>query len=1436
MAEVDSLTIEIESESSTAATHIDSLVSSLDRLKTATRGGAGLSTVSTRLKEISSAANSLSGGGADKIRAFADSLKSLQSLANVKISSSLANQLTGIGTAVRGIQWTDGDKLAALADGLRPLSELGRSNLTTFINQLGKLPNVISELDKADMGKFAAQMREAAAAIRPLADEMNKVAAGFSSFPSRIQRLIQSNSGLKASNTRTAKSFNAFGVSISGAAAKFGAYLLIFRRAASLMGDWVTSANDYIENVNLFQVAMGDIYDEAFEYAELVSDKLGIDPSEWMRNQGVFMSMAKGFGLVNDKAYQLSKGLTELSYDISSLYNEDVETAAKRLQSALAGEIEPIRRLGISITQATLQEYALSKGIDEAVTSMTEQEKALLRSLKLIEDADRIGAIGDFAKTLESPANALRVLRQQITQLGRAIGSVLIPFLIQVIPWVQAFVMVLTDAIKALAALVGFTIPEWDISSWENTDFGFGDTEEAIDGATGAAKEFKRQLMGIDELTVLQEPSSGGGAGAGGLSDWTAGLEIPEVWNERMLENIRTQAEKLKEPLKDLFDLVGKIGAGLLAWKIVDSLPSDISKLKLNLKDLGKYLAGSALVSIGVTLLVDSIRDIIVDGKLTWDRILKGMAGGAMAGAGLGLMLATKLGLSWVNGMLVGAVVGVGISLMVMGITSMVKSGVNAGNAIATAIGSVLAGGGLGAFGLSRLGFFAGEGFAIGASIVLSLTLTAINFSAISSGQWDAGGWQSVLMSAISTVAAGVGGYVLAGAVVGSAAGPVGMAIGIAVGLVINLISASIAEDSARQLRVENTFYDEQGVLIADLAEEYGNLVGALTEAQQPIVDAWAAIGSSRESIEGTITNISNLSGQVNLGYKDIQETMPLIKAEFDSLYADTIDVLNQEAELIYSALAGSAGQALIDMGYSLEQAGILIAATVNNTTTEIETLRAKNDELFESILAGTASDGAMSEYLANAQKIADLSGVDTSGLDDFRDKISNLIPEDINWETDDLTGIFEGIAASTSEATAAIEESSGAAIDALEHLKSLAVNPEDVQLFDSIITAFTADRDSKIAEVESIASEFVGGLQTNLITSVEDQVNAAMEDWDSLSWFTKVFSYGNKKETYMQEVLSDYQSNIVDPITEEMKSAFTDTLGEDTVWADTAMKGLVDNLFDTTIIYDGYTTYGITKFSDNISGEVESILTEYMGKSGAEGGKSLVDGEAKGVLDNLDTAKDAAETLGIETINSFEDKLQIGSPSKVMAERGLWITQGLKNGINENASSVYEAMKTLGTTMITTLNDAINSQKQIVRNSLENLFTGVNIKLPTFTLSGKFDLEKMTVPKVSVRWYAAGGFPAQGELFIAREAGPELVGQIGNRTAVANNDQIVQGIAAGVENANEDVVSAILAMAARLERAIQENSGSPTYFDGQLITKSQNQRNRMYGKTLQNV
>ena len=699
--DIDSLQIEIEATSSDAASKIDQLATALTNLKSAAKGGAGLTTTTKQLQALSNAAKLINGTNlnSQKIQQFASAMNSLSAIQKA-------------------------------------------SGLSSTINALKKLPEISTALDKADLGRFAKQMNQVASAMRPLATEMQKVANGFSAFPIRIQKIIQSNSALSASNNKTAKSFGVLGTGISSTAAKFGIYYLAFQRVANVVSGWLKSANDYIENVNLFQVSMGEFYDEAFAYAQLVSDRLGIDPSEWMRNQGVFMSMANGFGLAREQAYALSEGLTELSYDLSSLYNEDVETSALRLQSALSGEIEPIRRLGISISQATLQEYALAHGIDESVTAMTEQEKALLRSLVLMEGAARVGAIGDFAKTLESPANAMRVLRQQITQLGRALGTVLLPIIVQIIPWVQAFVEILTDGIRALASLVGFTMPDWDTSDWgSGITMGADDATDAIDDTTKSAKKLKRELLGIDELTILEPPSSSGASGLDeGVSGWASGLEIPNIWDQQAISEIKTKADEIKAMIQDnLADVTAIVSGFSLA--------------------VGAILALTGInIPLGVALMATGAAGLVSTVALNWgsmDSTLRGILA-TITGMLGGFFLALGAILTFS-----GANIPIGIALMAVGAASLVAAvAINwngLGNQISGALSTIsgIVGGALLAVG-AVLAFSGGN-------IPLGIALMAVGATAVASAV--ALNWSSVdpeIQGAVSRITAIVSGGMLA--------------------------------------------------------------------------------------------------------------------------------------------------------------------------------------------------------------------------------------------------------------------------------------------------------------------------------------------------------------------------------------------------------------------------------------------------------------------------------------------------------------------------------------------------------------------------------------------------------------------------------------------------------------------------------------------------
>ena len=576
-ADIDSLRIKIEATSSDAAEKINQLATALSNLKVAAKGGAGLTTTTKQLKALSDAAKLINGTNLDsaKLQKFAQAMNSLSAIQKA-------------------------------------------SGLNSTINALRKLPEISNAIGKMDLDTFAAQMRRVADAMRPLADQMQRVSNGFSAFPARIQALIRSNSGLTQSNNTLTRSFG-------GLSLRFGAYALIFRQIASVMSDWVKESNDYVENLNLFTVAMGEYAESAQAYAEQVQEIMGIDSSEWMRNQGVFMQMASGFGVATDAAALMSKNLTQLGYDISSFYNISIEDAMQKLQSGFAGEIEPLRRLGYAIDIASLEQVALNHGITESVNAMSQAEKSQLRYVAIMEQSTN--AMGDMARTIQTPANAMRILNQQITQLSRALGNMLIPILQQIIPWVQAFVEVLTEAAQAIANFLGFTLPTIDYSSLDGVSVGASNAEDAMNGAAAAAKDMKRQLLGIDELNIIESPASSGGGGAGaGASGGDLGLDLPEY---DFLQGLESQIDEHKKKLESILKVVLAIGAAFAAWKIATGIANGIVGIKTGL-DVIKAAIGLVAGS-GAWAAIQSVLNWIA-GAIAAIVIQFNAAGGGAAG------------------------------------------------------------------------------------------------------------------------------------------------------------------------------------------------------------------------------------------------------------------------------------------------------------------------------------------------------------------------------------------------------------------------------------------------------------------------------------------------------------------------------------------------------------------------------------------------------------------------------------------------------------------------------------------------------------------------------------------------------------------------------------------------------------------------------------
>ena len=408
-ADIDSLQIEIAASSADAASKIDALAKSLSSLKTAAQGGGnGLSRISKQVQALVSATN----GATSASNKIANLYRALQSLGSVQKASGLSstiNALRRLGSVdTSGIS---SEKMRSLSDALNSLGSVQKADgLNSTVNALKKLSDVSKSLADTDLDQFAKEMQQVADAIKPLADEMQKVSNGFSAFPIRIQKLIQSSNGLAASSQKSAKSFSLFGSGATRSLASLTVLGYSFGQLANTMSGWVKESNDYVENLNLFTVSMGKYAESAKAYAETVQEALGIDPSEWMRNQGIFMNMVSGFGVVEEKAALMSQNLTQLGYDLSSLYNIDISEAMQKLQSGIAGEIEPLRRLGVTLDETTLQQIAYNNGINLSVQEMTQAQKSQLRYIAIMQQSGN--AMGDMARTV----NLCRASRKRLVE------------------------------------------------------------------------------------------------------------------------------------------------------------------------------------------------------------------------------------------------------------------------------------------------------------------------------------------------------------------------------------------------------------------------------------------------------------------------------------------------------------------------------------------------------------------------------------------------------------------------------------------------------------------------------------------------------------------------------------------------------------------------------------------------------------------------------------------------------------------------------------------------------------------------------------------------------------------------------------------------------------------------------------------------------------
>ena len=370
------------------------------------------------------------------------------------------------------------------------------------------------------------------------------------------------------------------------------------------------ASSDFLENINLFQVAFDGNYRSAEKFVNKISEMYGLDESRITRVVGIFKQLANAMNVSAETGEKLAKLMTQMSLDISSLYNIDFERATSVLQSAFSGQTKPIRgATGADITQSTLQTTLDGLGIDKMVSDLTFAEKRLLIIISLTQQLQE--ATNDLGRTIESPANQLKVLSEQWQRLTRALGNTFLPILAKILPYLNAIMMVLTEIINMIAKLFGYKEEDYDYFS--GTADAVMDLEENLGKATAGAGKLKKQLQGLrsfDKLNVISTPSSGGAGGGGGVGGTGVNPDILKAFNNAFdsyndkLSNVKMKASEIRDSIMEWLGFTKEIDpvTGKIVWKYqgIKTTLKNLWQWFKNLSGTAKILVGYLTVMFGV--------------------------------------------------------------------------------------------------------------------------------------------------------------------------------------------------------------------------------------------------------------------------------------------------------------------------------------------------------------------------------------------------------------------------------------------------------------------------------------------------------------------------------------------------------------------------------------------------------------------------------------------------------------------------------------------------------------------------------------------------------------------------------------------------------------------------------------------------------------------
>lgn len=1159
MADVDitSLSVEISAESHGAELNIDKLATAISNLRTKGNVAKVVNSLDKLAGSIATLKQASAGmSGLDKITSFLNGLSNVNTTASAKSINTVVNAIKKIPAAMSVLNGVDfysmSGSITQLTNALAPLSILDASNLKALgsaFNAIGKVPDLTDKLKATDLDSFASSCQKISAALTPLASQLDKVGNAFAKLPPQLSKVVTQANRVTAANEKQRKSYLSLSNQMNGFMRNM-AKLVSLKAIAEYLGNAVAKFNDFYEATDLFHNAMGNLSGEADTLISKMQGLLGVDPTKAMTYMATIQSLGTSFGLTSDKAYVLSKNLTQLAYDEGSYWNKDVAETFTAMSSAISGEIEPIRRLGIDLSQARLQQELLALGFNKQVSSLSQADKAVLRYIAIMKQTANVQ--GNLAQTIQSPANQIKILKAQLDMLAKSVGSLLYPALKSILPPLIAAVQLIREFVEWVAKLMGVKVVFTDFTKSADSVGGIGDAmDDTADSTKKAAKALKDYTMGFDELNII-DPTQGSSGSGGGASAGGNILGDVDLSGYDMFKNyVGTSIDEMKQKIKSMLPLIESIAAAFALWELGKFI-KQIGEVIKGMNGIQKAAAMIAVLVVEWTLVqkfsdsflkTGDVKAFFAEWLTTAAAAIGGYALFGAEGASLALIVSAVAQLESIKTNLSqGTAKATDASVWIQGISAAVTTG------IAGAVFTKTA-----------------TGFSLGLSVGAVLALSAITYGGTKGGSIKPGDSIDMLLTALTAAAGGLAGVTLA--LTAGASAPIAGAaliLGVGVGVVLEQLGITFGKkDRIKDVEDYIKRYEDAGYTTLAIHYRLKNLGFSDNEINMAEQGIDSTFEIFRYTFNEKLEALNSWWGKKWDGFKEnvgkSWNSLTTFASNYwqnNSLIHGLIDQTNQNVSDLKKSLGKvgeSFNQRVKDIEESAAKAGKAAAEWVNGV---LDKFREKRQEFFDA--GKNLIQGFINGIIdLRDRAISSVTGIADSAVDKFKTLLGIHSPSTVFAEIGGYIdqGLANGIAAAVPYVTTAMQ----GVVDAVQEKGNELIAAGSTQAT-NYVTGFLNGLDTQWQQIDSsLQNDFLGSMQT-LGAAIEKGDLQSLGKWAASYFYhamddeqrAQIKSIAENSLTWLTSNLSGVWNNIAG-----MASSFISQLVPSTVAATTAQTGL---------------------------------------------------------------------------------------------------------------------------------------------------------------------------------------------------------------------------------------------------------------------------------------